>query len=521
MWFTTRRIQLKRMLSSPMVQLRYNNNNNNCWLESIRPGRKSAHRYPLVNKQKYNRRRWYGEFSATEIILVPSSSRLLQLQLLVHPQLVILHDRYSAVSTQQPSLPRRIWYSNTATAISPSSNSSSSVVLSNMDDENTELISEKLQQQQEPTDEKLLTTNDATKSSGIGNRTITKSSTASSSSSSSSSPPRRRRPLRKSIVQNMGEQRLHHTRGPEYEQRWNTNLKKFATFVRERQQRRSLRLLVPNNNNSQDDDGANNMNVVQMDDYPREKSLRRWIFRLRIEYQKRLRGQHNHLTEHRARQLRKLGFQFIETKLRNSWDLRFKQLCTYLEENNGRYPHEWLSKLDRDGMDLYRWCNRQRVLYKLFKSGNYSKTYINKERIQRLNKINFVWSLLDLQWDEKYVELKKYRDLNGNCMVPAKYVGNLSLARWVETQRRQYALRLKKKRTALTEERIKLLDDIDFAWDPYELKWLERYDDLIEYQSLNGEGAMPTSRRRDGSVYRWIATQRKQVSYPLSVVGAE
>ena len=310
-----------------------------------------------------------------------------------------------------------------------------------------------------------------------------------------SSETRRRRPLRISSVSSMNFARLHHSRGSEYERAWNENLQKFRQFVWRQ---------------SKTQKGQQPRRLIKPTDYPRDKKLRKWVFRLRTEYRKKLRGQPNRLTEKRMEQLRKLGFQFIETTHRDTWDSLFQQLCTYLKEHDGHYPHEReLSTLSAEDEKLYKWCNRQRVLYKPYMRQDYNKTYISEKRIQKLNSINFVWSLLSSQWDEKYEELKQYYQAHGNTLVPARYVGNYSLSRWVETQRRQYSLRNKNKPSTLTDERIQLLNELEFVWDPYQVRWMERYNELVEFQRLNGQFAMP-SRANEPSLRRWLYLQGKQ-----------
>jgi Helicase associated domain len=300
---------------------------------------------------------------------------------------------------------------------------------------------------------------------------------------------RRRRPLRISSVApsiKIG--------GSEYDRIWNSNVKKFRAFVQQKIQ--ATKGLAPRR--------------IQPSDFPKDGSLRNWLRRVRVDYQKKLRGQPNRLTEQRVEQLRQLGFQFIETAYRNSWDTLFRQLCTYLKEHDGRFPHEAdHSTFSKEDLTLYIWCNRQRVLYKVFMNQQYDKTYMNEKRIKALNSINFVWSVLESQWDEKYEELKQYFKAQGTTLVPARYTGNYSLGRWVETQRRQYTLLKQNKPSNLTDERIQLLNKLDFVWDPLEVRWMERYNELKEYQRLNGESTMPTN-ASNSSLRRWLLKQLKQ-----------
>lgn len=274
---------------------------------------------------------------------------------------------------------------------------------------------------------------------------------------------------------------------------WNINLKKIQKFVQRQQQRHQPT--------------KNSLNIRHL--LPKDKSLRRWLRYLRCEYQKMLQGRKNKLSVARLEILRNCGVSFLIAPILVSWDERYKQLLQFLKKYDGKYPHELKSTLNSDELDLYHWCNRQRILRKAYIAKKLSKTmHINDERIARLDEINFLWSVNNLNWQERYDELKEYYKAHGNCMVPARWIGNRPLARWVETQRRQHTLMKQNKPSQLTPERIKLLDELEFEWDPYEERWLERYNELIEFQRLNGDFVLPTF--KTGRVlYRWITQQQK------------
>ncbi|OEU07216.1 hypothetical protein FRACYDRAFT_155516, partial [Fragilariopsis cylindrus CCMP1102] len=70
----------------------------------------------------------------------------------------------------------------------------------------------------------------------------------------------------------------------------------------------------------------------------------------------------------------------------------------------------------------------------------------------------------DLQWQSRYHELKEYNTLNKHTNVPFDYTRNPQLGRWVDTQRTQYKLWLREKKSHMTPERIKLLKKIGFRW---------------------------------------------------------
>jgi Helicase associated domain len=59
------------------------------------------------------------------------------------------------------------------------------------------------------------------------------------------------------------------------------------------------------------------------------------------------------------------------------------------------------------------------------------------------------------------------------------------------------------------DERKKLLDAVDFVWDPCEFRWLVKYYELKDYTAKNGKGSLPGHRNRQYSkLSRWLTYQR-------------
>ena len=151
------------------------------------------------------------------------------------------------------------------------------------------------------------------------------------------------------------------------------------------------------------------------------------------------------------------------------------------------------------------WVRTQTQEYKKYRKGG--KSYMTEERIAKLEKVGFAWSLAKwgVDWDERYVsslereracqlksyshhsptlftsslqaELLAYRQQHGNCNVPLKYEKNTSLGVWVSNQRQQYKKYQKGGKSSLTEERIAKLEKVGFAWSlaNRHLSWDDRY----------------------------------------------
>merc|ERR1719469_1602165 len=67
-------------------------------------------------------------------------------------------------------------------------------------------------------------------------------------------------------------------------------------------------------------------------------------------------------------------------------------------------------------------------------------------------------------WTEKFGELMKFQDENGHCLVPNCHPENPELAQWTKRQRYQYKLKMDGKRSTITGERIRALDETGFVW---------------------------------------------------------
>lgn len=300
------------------------------------------------------------------------------------------------------------------------------------------------------------------------------------------------------------------------EKRWNENFLKLRAYVE--QIKREDSTAIP---------------------FPDDVQLRKWLLRQRHEYQRRCNAKSSFLTDHRLQKLQSLGFT-MQSKRERSWEKVYQQLCEYVARNDGLFPYDANSfdSLDDQGKHLYLWCERQRVQYNRYKLKDKSelKAYISEEQIAKLDKIDFTWSLREGVWDHMYEQLKEYYSHHGDCLVPAKFVANPKLAKWVETQRRQYALSKESKQNNMTNRRVTLLNRLDFAWDPHEARWQLKYKELEvtycqlvkggksffavishciflksqEYVTLNGTGMLP--RYNDpqvASLYRWLRYQQK------------
>jgi len=124
-------------------------------------------------------------------------------------------------------------------------------------------------------------------------------------------------------------------------------------------------------------------------------------------------------------------------------------------------------------------------------------------------------------WYERFRELKEYRDIHGNCMVPQKYEPNPSLGIWVNKQRMEYKLLQDGEKSSMTPERLSALQSIGFVWAKRkgQATWDAKYKQLKEYKNSQGDCLIPTKYAKDPALGRWVSTQREQ--YRLWKAGDE
>ena len=108
---------------------------------------------------------------------------------------------------------------------------------------------------------------------------------------------------------------------------------------------------------------------------------------------------------------------------------------------------------------------------------------------------------LGITWDERYGELKRYRERFGHCVVPDSWREDPQMARWVNKQRTLAKV------GQLSAERTRRLDAIGFIWEPHSSAWEDMFAELRAYKEWHGHTNV--SRWGDQSALgRWVSKQR-------------
>jgi len=109
---------------------------------------------------------------------------------------------------------------------------------------------------------------------------------------------------------------------------------------------------------------------------------------------------------------------------------------------------------------------------------------------------------LGVTWDERYGELKKYKERFGHCNVPAAWPENPQLGSWVVTQR------VWQKKGWLSADRKTPLDALGFVWAPIDDAWEKMFAELKRYRDEHGHCNVPDRWAEYPKLGSWVVTQR-------------
>lgn len=238
--------------------------------------------------------------------------------------------------------------------------------------------------------------------------------------------------------------------------------------------------------------------AANSDEQSLAKPLRSWLSRSRRLYKL------NQMSDARKQTFETLGPAVVRNK-KTTWDEAFAELQSYLDENDGVYPHyQTEDKLTEQGLRLREWCNEQRRHVKNFleKKGNTGS--ITKGKMKRLESIHFPNAVSDNRWKEIFEQLKVFYAENGHSIVPVRDSQNSTLGRWVDKQRYEFRKYSLGQKSNLTAERINKLNTVNFVWNVPEYRWNQYLESVV--LSIKKD---PFNPKFSTFQKRWIARQRK------------
>lgn len=200
------------------------------------------------------------------------------------------------------------------------------------------------------------------------------------------------------------------------------------------------------------------------------------------------------LTKEQVALLDKLGFQWGGAR-EEKWAARLEQLKQFKEQHG----HCEVGLVAGENDDLWGWVRTQRSMK--------ARGELEDERKAQLDAIGFSWTgeTTDRRWDDMYERIKNYHAQHGNADVPNRWKNDLKLSAWVNDQRQR------RKKSLITDEQVRLLDEVRFTWQHRERgRWGDRLAEIAAFKAKNGHCEIPLSYPENPKLGRFVNATRTQ-----------
>jgi len=206
------------------------------------------------------------------------------------------------------------------------------------------------------------------------------------------------------------------------------------------------------------------------------------------------------LPDELKKELVKLHFNF-DYKVSEDWDAMYEKLeAFYLKQGHAEIP-----SLHPDYKLLSPWIQKQRL----------SRKRLSKKYVQKLDEIEFIWeerwAKYKAQWLNSFDKLKSHYLKFSSSWIAWKDRHQFpELTEWCRGQTKRF------RRGQLSEDKIKLLNSIEFDWSAgrkkeEEKKWLKQFEDLKKFKAVHGHVRVPAHKKGSRRLYSWIVTNRQRV----------
>jgi Helicase associated domain len=196
----------------------------------------------------------------------------------------------------------------------------------------------------------------------------------------------------------------------------------------------------------------------------------------------------------------------------DNWGLTFERLLAYyqshghvnvpIEYNDGQLPR------------LGYWVLKQRRDYK--------KGHIPSYRVEALESVGFQWKrsmqqAYDETWMNYFNQLKTFSEKYNTTKIASAPRGCNDkfavLVNWMNCQKRLYNAFVANKTSQITQERIDMLNSINFAWSLQNRtdheEWMYQYFQLYWHHWQYNNTNITTSSGHNGAFVRWVSRQKE------------
>jgi hypothetical protein len=216
-------------------------------------------------------------------------------------------------------------------------------------------------------------------------------------------------------------------------------------------------------------------------------------------------GSKKKLTEERTKALDDIGFEWNPPKTvqPTSFEARLEQLREFKEQHGHLRVTE---KLDKK---LAAYCNNLRQARRKPEAGI---MIITDDRVKALDELGFEWNIINRHsansesktFEERVEELKAYKETHGDLNVTPKF--DRSLSNFCKSIRA--ARRNPNSGRQVSEERIKMLDDLGFPWEvPSAVTSFE--DRIVQLKAFKEKhGHLKVTNKLDRHLASWCSNMR-------------
>lgn len=211
---------------------------------------------------------------------------------------------------------------------------------------------------------------------------------------------------------------------------------------------------------------------------PSGDRLGQWISTQRRYYKGT--AKRGHISSEQILALEKIGM--IWDPMRLQWELAFDDAQVYFNS----FGHLSVPKNYKgsNGTNLNTWLSNQRSKY--YHRGDGTLT---AEQIERLEAIGMLWQVHLSKWEEMYLIAKDYFDNYGTLTTPERFITSegIKLGAWLERQRKKY------REGILSQKQIRLLNEIQMCWDPYQEEFESAFAEAMSYFQKVGDLDVPST----------------------------
>lgn len=242
----------------------------------------------------------------------------------------------------------------------------------------------------------------------------------------------------------------------------------------------------------------NHINVPRTDKVFVE--LGKWVSGQRSAYKKGI------LQSEFVSKLNEIGFDWNFTPTKRgliTWYKRYAELEEFCLKNG----HCEVPRSKTKKSTLGNWVAFQRLYYR--------KGRLSKEQIGKLEELNFKWELpikggrpLHSQWEQRYLEVKNYRTLNGHINISQVDPVYKQLGRWLNDQRER------RKKGKLLPEREAKLNEIGMIWNLEDARFEQKLSQLKQYFAKYGHYDVSQGDKDFPELGAWVAQIRHRGVLP-------